>query len=85
MRRMTLFLKPTIPCYTCFSNIKTAFSKFLIKLFFVVVFTYSEKEHTILSSSIMMPLMISKCSFAMQQKYMISDPDALKSNSNKET
>lgn len=32
-----------------------------------------------------MSMMISKCFFAMQQRYMISDPDALKSNSNKET
>lgn len=32
-----------------------------------------------------MSMMISKCFFAMQQSYMISDPDALKSNSNKET
>lgn len=79
-----LFSKQAIGCLACFNNINPTFLKFLI-IFFVVAFTYTEKKHTILLSSIVMSMMISKCFFAMQQRYMISDPDALKSNSNKET
>ena len=79
-----LFSKQAISCLRCFNHINPTFSKFLIN-FFVVAFTYTEKKHTVPSSSIMMSVMISKCFFAMQQRYMISDPDALESNSNKET